>query len=52
MTAVMLILGLNLGNCLVQLFQPTPDWGVAFDRSFFQTLAVIAYVLLDKWMAA
>lgn len=52
MTAYILVIGLGIGNWIYQFIQPVPDWALVFDRTFFQAVAVIAYVLLDKWMAA
>lgn len=39
--AILLMFGLSLGNFLYQwIFADVPNWRGAFDRSFFQAIAV------------
>lgn len=43
-TAVELFLGLVVGNFLWQLMTGDPQWGVAAERSFFQFVALAAFI--------
>lgn len=42
------IIGLTLGNLIVQMYFPPHLWNEAIHRSFFQALAVFAYWLILK----
>ena len=44
--AIIFILSLTAGNFAFQSFLEHPNWAQAADRSFFQSLAVICFVLL------
>lgn len=39
-------LGLTIGNFLYQAIDSTHNWGVAFDRSFFQIVALLILAYL------
>jgi hypothetical protein len=43
------IIGFTLGNFVIQYFYPTPDYGVAMDRTVFQIIAVGWYHFLLKF---
>jgi hypothetical protein len=43
--AIIVFLGLTTGNFILQFFRDQ-DWAVAFERSFFQAIAIIAYILV------
>lgn len=39
-------LAFGLGNCIYQLLQTTPDYTLAFERAYFQFIAVALYEML------
>ena len=39
-------LAFGLGNCIYQLLQITPDYSLAFERTYFQFIAVALYDML------
>lgn len=47
MTALFLICGLSAGNLIYQMFMTDlPNFWLAFERSYFQAVAVAAYAYL------
>lgn len=44
-TAIFSFLGLAIGNYLFQLLKSPPQWDVAFERSYFQGVAILALVV-------
>lgn len=47
MTALVLIFGLSAGNLIYQMFMADPNFLLAFERSFFQAVAVATYAYLN-----
>ena len=47
-TLIIVAAGLTVGNVLYQLVFSHPQWGVAFDRTYFQCLALVAVYLVFK----
>ncbi len=41
-------IGLSIGNFVWQAMRGSHDWGQAAERSFFQGVALLAVVLLQK----
>lgn len=39
-------LAFGLGNCIYQLLQTTPDYSLAFERTYFQFIAAALYEML------
>lgn len=39
-------LAFGLGNYIYQLLQTTPDYSIAFERTYFQFIAVALYEML------
>ena len=39
-------LGLVFGQLLYQWLQPKPNWGMAWERAWFQVVAIIMYEIL------
>ena len=49
MTALLLIGGLTVGNFLYQTwFVSEPNFFMAFERSYFQAVAIVAYVFMSR----
>jgi len=48
MTALLLIGGLTVGNFLYQMFMSEPNFFLAFERSYFQAVAIVAYVFMSR----
>jgi hypothetical protein len=47
--ALPLIIGLTLGNLFYQaVLANEPNWFLAIDRSFFQIIAIAAYIFFTK----
>jgi hypothetical protein len=45
---MLVIVGLAAGNFIYQMFMAEPNFLVAFERSFFQAIAVFAYIIASK----
>lgn len=43
--AIVVLIGLAAGNSFYQSMQDTPNWGAAFERSFFQACAILCFAL-------
>jgi hypothetical protein len=44
--AIVVILSLTAGNFAFQSFLEHPNWAKALERSYFQSIAVICFVML------
>lgn len=51
-TLIIVAVGLAVGNVFYQLVLSDPQWGVAFDRTYFQCLALVAVHLVSKFKNA
>ena len=45
---MLVIVGLAIGNFIYQMFMAEPNYFVALERSFFQAIAVVAYIFFTK----
>ena len=45
-TAIMVFAGLTIGNYLYQMVTGKSNWSAAFERSFFQGVAILVLVLV------
>ena len=45
MNPLYIILGLTIGNFVYQFYMDKPDYHAAIDRSFFQLIAYLAFLL-------
>ena len=50
MKAFSVFIGLVVANLAYQLTSTVPDYGVAFERSWFQGTALFCYYLMDKYV--
>lgn len=48
MKAISTTLALSAGNFIFQQFQTDPNWHAAWERSFFQAIAIAVYVFISK----
>lgn len=46
--AINSLIGLTAGNYFWQLIQDPPQWEIAFERSFFQAVAILTVVLFSR----
>jgi hypothetical protein len=45
---MVIAIGLIAGNFVYQAFMSDPNWGVAFERSFFQLIAIGCYAFFNR----